>query len=73
MAEKHRAVSNMKNESATNLEQTGERIESNKKEFRRHQRELPFGEKMRIAFSLAERDKAIRRAVLLPKTKKEDK
>jgi hypothetical protein len=63
----------MKNESATNLEQTGARIESNKKEFRRHQRELPFGEKMRIAFSLAERDKTIRRAVLLPKIKKEDK
>ena len=73
MAGKYRAVSSMKNESAINLEQTGERIESNKKEFRRHQRELPFGEKMRIAFSLAERDKTIRRAVLLPKTKKVDK
>jgi len=56
-----------------NIEQAAERIESNKKEFRRHQRELPFGEKMRIAFSLAERDKAIRRAVLLPKIRKEDK
>ncbi len=63
----------MKNESANNFEQTGERIESNKKEFRRHQRNLPFGEKMKIAFSLAERDKAIRRAVLLTKPKKEDK
>jgi len=55
----------------TNLEQTGERIKSNKKEFRRHRRNLLFGEKMRIAFSLAERDKAIRCAVLLPKTKKD--
>jgi hypothetical protein len=61
----------MKNESAITPEQTGKRIKSSKKEFRRHQRELPFGEKMRIAFSLAERDKAIRRAVLLPKTKKD--
>ena len=60
----------MKNESAINLEQINKNIESSKKEFRRHQRELHFGEKMRIAFSLAERDKAIRRAVLLPKTKK---
>ena len=54
-----------------NPEQSNKRIESNKKEFRRHQRELPFGEKMRIAFYLAERDKAIYRAVLLPKTKKD--
>ncbi len=60
----------MKNESAINLEQTSERIKSSKKEFRRHQRELPFGEKMRIAFSLAERDGVIRRAVLLPKQKR---
>ncbi len=54
-----------------NFKQTGERIKSNKKEFRRHQRNLSFSEKMRIAFSLAERDKVIRRAVLLPKTKKD--
>ena len=56
-----------------NIEPAAERIESGKKEFRPHQRELLFGEKMWIAFSLTERDKAIRRAVLLPKTKKIDK
>jgi hypothetical protein len=55
--------------SATGFEQ----ITMNKEAFRQHQQVLPFGEKMRIAFSLAERDKTIRRAVLLPKTKKEDK
>lgn len=54
-------------------EQIEEYIKSQKAAFRRYQRNLPFGEKMRIAFSLAERDKAIRRAVLLPKRKKEDK
>ncbi len=48
-------------------------IKSQKESFRRHQRDLPFTEKMQIAFALAERDKTIRRAVLLPKQKKEDK
>ena len=45
-----------------------EDIASQKDEFRRHQRSLPFGEKMQIAFSLAARDKTIRRAVLLSKS-----
>lgn len=59
----------MKKNSAIGSEQ----IKSSKDEFRRHQRSLPFGEKMKIAFSLVERDKTIRRAVLLPKTKKDEK
>ena len=59
----------MKKESATSNEQ----IKSSKDEFRRHQRNLPFGEKMKIAFSLANRDKTIRRAVLLPKITKDEK
>lgn len=50
-----------------------EYIKSQKAAFRRRQRDLPFTEKMQIAFALAERDKTIRRAVLLPKQKKEDK
>lgn len=62
----------MKKENSTNIEELNEYIKSQKDAFRRHQRNLPFGEKMRIAFSLAERDKTIRRAVLLPKTKKEN-
>ena len=59
----------MKKESATSNEQ----IKSSKDEFREHQRSLPFGEKMKIAFSLAKRDKTIRRAVLLPKITKDEK
>lgn len=57
----------MKRETSINIEQINEYIESKKGAFRQHQRDLPFGEKMQIAFSLAERDKAIRRAVALPK------
>ncbi len=60
----------MKKEVLINIEELNEYIKSQKDAFHRHQRDLPFGEKMRIAFSLAERDKAIRRAVLLPKTKR---
>lgn len=59
----------MKKESVIGSEQ----IKYGKDEFRRHQRSLPFGEKMKIAFSLAKRDKTIRRAVLLPKTTKGEK
>jgi len=61
----------MKSESAINLEQINKRIESNKKEFRRHQRELTFNEKCEL-LSLSERDKAICHAVLSPKTKNID-
>jgi len=61
----------MKKESTTDGESPDNQIQSSKNAFRRHQRDLPFGKKMRIAFSLAERDKTIRRAVLLPKTKKD--
>ena len=57
----------MKREKST-MEQRDEQIKSQKESFRQHQRNLPFGEKMQIAFSLAERDKTIRRAVLLPKS-----
>jgi hypothetical protein len=51
-------------------QQLDDYIKSQKDSFRQHQRDLPFGEKMQIAFSLAERDKTIRHAVLLPKTNK---
>ena len=54
-------------------DQLDKRIKSQKESFRRHQRELPFGEKMQIAFSLAERDKIIRNSVLLPKAEKSKK
>ena len=52
------------------VEQLEEYIKSQKASFRQHQRDLAFGEKMEIAFSLAERDKTIQHAVLLPKNKK---
>ncbi|MDQ3132904.1 MAG: hypothetical protein M3Q99_19415 [Acidobacteriota bacterium] len=52
-----------------NVKQT----KSHKEAFRQHQRDLPFGEKMQIAFALTERDKIIRRAVLLPKKTKDEK
>jgi hypothetical protein len=52
---------------------SSEPIKSSKDEFRGHQRNLPFGEKTKIAFSLAKRDKTIRRAVLLPKITKDEK
>ncbi len=53
-----------------NTKELNEWIKSKKDAFRQHQRDLPFGEKMQIAFSLAERDKTICRAVLLPKKKR---
>lgn len=62
----------MKNEEPV-FKEKADTIESQKRIFRRRQHELSFNEKMLIAFSLAERDKTIRRAVLLPKTKTEDK
>jgi ribosomal protein L1 len=71
MANKRRQVSNMKEENAT--DKIEEYTKSQKASFRRRQRELPFTEKMQIAFALAKRDQTIRRAVLLPKQKKEDK
>lgn len=66
MEGKHQQISAVKKKTAINTEQ----IEQNKDSFRRHQRELSFSEKMQIAFSLVERDKTIRRAVLLPKKKR---
>lgn len=60
----------MKKETSINMEELNNWIKSQKDVFREHQRDLPFGEKMQIAFSLSERDKTIRRAVLLPKNKK---
>ncbi len=60
----------MKVTSPTNIKSTVKDIASQKEAFRRHQHNLPFSEKMQIAFALAERDKTIRRAVFLPKTKK---
>jgi hypothetical protein len=61
----------MKKENASITEQPSEYIKSQKESFRVYQRNLPFGEKMEIAFSLAKRDKTIQHAVLLPKAKKE--
>jgi hypothetical protein len=61
----------MKKEKASVTEQLSEHIKSQKESFRQYQKDLPFGEKMEIAFSLAKRDKTIQHAVLLPKTKKE--
>ncbi len=60
----------MKNEKESVSEQPSEYIKSQKATFREHQRNLPFGEKMEIAFSLAKRDKSIQQAVLLPKINK---
>lgn len=69
MEGEYQQVSAVKKKSAIN---TGQ-IKTNKETFRQHQRKLPFGEKMKIAFSLAERDKTIKQAVLLPKTNKRRK
>lgn len=63
----------MKKPLSINSEKSVKDITSQKEDFRRHQRSLSFGEKMQIAFSLAERDKTIRRAVLLPKRAKNEK
>jgi hypothetical protein len=60
----------MKKENAIDIEQLNQYIKSNKDSFRQHQRDLSFDQKMRIAFSLAERDRTIRRAVPLPKNGK---
>jgi hypothetical protein len=63
----------MKKEKVSVAEQLSEYMKSQKESFRQYQKDLPFGEKMEIAFSLAERDKTIQYAVLLPKTKKKAK
>lgn len=63
----------MKKEKTSVTEQLSEYLISQKDSFRQNQRNLPFSEKMEIAFSLAERDKTIQHAVLLPKNKKKDK
>lgn len=60
----------MRKKTAINIQQLNEYIKSNKEAFRQHQKSLPFGEKMQIAFSLAERDRAIKGATLLPKNNK---
>lgn len=69
MAGKHQQISIMKKDQINIAEQIDEYIKSRKESFREHQRQLPFGEKMLIAFTLAERDKAIKHAVFLPKKK----
>ena len=63
----------MKKETSINIEELNEWIKSRKDSFRQQQRDLPFGEKMQIAFSLAERDRSIRRAVPLPKNNRKKK
>ena len=63
----------MKKTSPTNIESPVKDIASQKEAFRQHQRDLPFSEKMQIAFALAKRDKTIRRAVFLPKKTKDEK
>jgi hypothetical protein len=63
----------MKATSPTKIESTIKDIASQKEAFRQHQRDLPFSEKMQIAFALAERDKTIRRAVLLSKHKSKNR
>ena len=63
----------MKVTSPPNIKSTVKDIASQKEAFRQHQRNLPFSEKMQIAFALAERDKTIRRAVLLPKKTNDEK
>jgi hypothetical protein len=63
----------MRKETPINVGELTEYIKLKKEAFRQHQRDLPFGEKMQIAFSLAERDRAIRRAVPLPKNNNKKK
>ena len=63
----------MKATSPTNIKSTVKDITSQKEAFRQHQRDLSFSEKMQIAFTLAERDKIIRCAVLLPKKTNDEK
>ena len=70
MGAKHQQVPVMKNETLSVTAQLEEYVKSQKASFRQHQRELPFGEKMQIAFALAERDNTIRNAVLLPKKRR---
>jgi hypothetical protein len=70
MASKHQQIPIMKKGKASVTEQPSEYIKSQKESFRQHQKDLPFSEKMEIAFSLAKRDKIIQQAVLLPKTNK---
>lgn len=73
MAGKYQQILMMKKEQINIAKQIDEYIKSRKESFRQHQRELPFSEKMQIAFALAERDKSIKRAVLLPKKSKDEK
>ncbi len=63
----------MKKEKKSVTKELEEYVKSQKASFRQNQRDLSFGEKMQISFSLAERDKTIRSAVLLPKKKEKKK
>ncbi|MBS1793019.1 MAG: hypothetical protein JSS81_04150 [Acidobacteria bacterium] len=60
----------MKEENPSAAEQLDQYLKSQKDSFRQNRRNLSFSEKMEIAFALAERDKVIRKAVLLPKKNK---
>ena len=71
MASKHQQIPIMKKEQTGVSEQISGYIKSQKESFRKSQKDLPFGEKMQISFSLAYRDNQIRRATLLPKHKDE--
>ena len=61
----------MKKTESQDTEQFTEYLKSQKESFRQYQKNLSFSEKMEIAFSLANRDNTIRRAVLPPKQKDE--
>lgn len=63
----------MKEEKTQNTEQFSAYLKSQKESFRQYQKNLSFSEKMEIAFSLAERDKTIRRAIPLTKKTKDEK
>ena len=60
----------MKKKEPIDLNQLNDQIKLKKDVFRERQKSLTFGEKMKIAFSLAERDKAIRLAIPLKKVTK---
>jgi hypothetical protein len=60
-------------EELNDIDSNKTKAKSQKDAFRQYQRNLSFSEKMQIAFALAERDKTIRRAVLLPKKTKDEK
>ena len=67
METEHQQVPVMKKETLKVTAQLEEYISSQKASFRQQQLRLSFGEKMQISFALAERDKTIRQAILLPK------